>query len=200
MNKWIFFSLILLFAACDSTKKTTNTSAAETNKCKIPGVIKDYTGLDGCQFLIELENGEKWMPVKVNDESFVMADGVAILFAYKEVKDAVSTCMTGSKMIEITCIKKSDSKPNVPECKDISDPLTVKWMKDLMDQKQVTKVMKYNFRDGWAYMLFSPKNRYLYDCQGTNLCPPEKEIRDCFNRYLPLLSDSREIYNEGPDE
>ena len=65
MQKSMLFLIATLLFACGGTKKTTDGGSMQGNditiptstKCKIPGVVRDYTGMDGCQFLIELENG-----------------------------------------------------------------------------------------------------------------------------------------------
>jgi hypothetical protein len=81
----------------------TSTSACITN-----GTIKDFTGLDGCKFLIVLENGDKLLPAKVSDESFEFTDGQKIRFDFVELEDAMSICMAEKMIIEITCIKAID--------------------------------------------------------------------------------------------
>ena len=78
----------------------------EQSKCKTVATVKDFTGLDGCTFLIILENGDKLLPAKLNNESFTFRDGQKIRFDYKEMKDAMSICMAEKKIIEVTCIEE----------------------------------------------------------------------------------------------
>ena len=68
----------------------------------LKGTVKDYTGMDGCGYVIELDNGSKLEPVKV-DNTFTFADKQRVALSYKELKDLASICMVG-KMAEITSI------------------------------------------------------------------------------------------------
>lgn len=204
MNKWIFFALLLIFTACDPAKKaaknnstTDNSTTVEaTTKCKIPGTVKDYSSLDGCQWMIEGADGKKYLPMKVADDDFKFINGQEILFGYNEIEDAVNACMASNKIIEVTCIKSTGNiKPYVKDCVNTDDPGTVKWMAELIRLETPTRITKYNFRDGWAYMVFTKENRYLYDCQGTKLCPEaDGNSRDCLARYLPLIKNAKIIY------
>ncbi len=209
----LFFGLLLLLSACDTTKKTTNpaslqgdkTPITQTTKCKIPGVVKDYTGTDGCKFLIEMANGEKWLPNKINDASFKLKDGQQIIFGYKEITDAITVCMAESKVVEITCIKEVTEKVSKPtsnkECANASNPITVKWMTEIIRAENPNRITKYTYLDGWAYMIFTESKRSLYNCQGKKLCPDASgDTRTCLTQYLSSLSDPIQIYVEGPDE
>lgn len=61
------------------------------------------TGLDGCGFLIELDNGTKLNPVEYAVKSFNFEDGQRIRFSYKEV-DMMNVCMAG-QTVKITCLE-----------------------------------------------------------------------------------------------
>ena len=207
MQKCLFFSVLLLMFSCNANKPATSpeggtVSIPNTTKCKIKGIVKDFSGLDGCTFLIELENGERWLPVAVNDESFQLRDDQAILFGYQEATDMVSICMAESKMIEITCISeitKPEDRPVVPTCYDIENVADAPWMAEVVKTLQPFRIMKYTYLDGWAYLMLSKKGRKFYDCQGTDLCPPEKGDADnCLNQHLKLLSDGKTIYQAEP--
>ncbi len=213
IQKSLFFCCLLLLTACDSTKKTSNsgslqgdqTPISQTTKCKIPGVVKDYTGTDGCKFLIEMANGEKWLPNKINDASFELANGQNIIFGYKEVVDAISVCMAESKVIEITCIREVTEKVTKPDndrnCVDASNPMTVKWMAQVIRAENPSRITKYTYLDGWAYMVITTSSRSLYDCKGKKLCPDASgDPRACLTPYLSSLTDPIQIYVEGPDE
>lgn len=204
MNKWMFFALLLILSACDPAKKATkedtttdNKAMVEaTTKCKIEGTVKDYSGLDGCKWMIETKDGKKYLPMKVANENFTFIDGQEILFGYTEIKDGVSACMASNKIIEVTCIKSTGNvKPYVKDCVNTDDPTAVKWMAEVIRAEKPDRITKYNFRDGWAYMIFTKENRYLFDCQGTKLCPNEEgNTRDCLARYLPIIKNAKVIY------
>ncbi len=89
-----------------SCKTKKDVSNGENAECKTIATVKDFTGLDGCKFLIILENGDKLLPAKLNDESFEFHDGQKISFDYKELQDVMSICMAEDMAVEITCIKE----------------------------------------------------------------------------------------------
>lgn len=74
--------------------------------CKTTATVKDFSGLDGCKFLIVLENGDKLLPAKMIDENFAFKDGQKIRFDYKELQDVMSICMAEKLAVEITCIEE----------------------------------------------------------------------------------------------
>lgn len=95
----LYFFIFSCCLACGTNKQTNDNSMS----CKTNGTVKDYTGLDGCGLLIELENGDKLEPMEVADD-FELKDGQKIAFDYEEVEDVASICMVG-KIVRITCIK-----------------------------------------------------------------------------------------------
>jgi hypothetical protein len=69
----------------------------------VRGTIRDYTGLDGCAFVIELANGEVVEPGMVHDSTFVFEDGKKVWFSYRSLP-AASVCMVG-EVVEVLCIQ-----------------------------------------------------------------------------------------------
>lgn len=72
---------------------------------ELQGTVKDYTGLDGCGFIIELDNGEKLEPAEIVDTAFVLYDGQRVLVTFSELKDMGSICMVG-KIVRIETIEE----------------------------------------------------------------------------------------------
>ncbi len=95
----LFVSVMLILQACSSVDPI---FPGETE-----GTVKDYTGMDGCGFIIELENGDKLEPLQVADSNFVFHDGQKVIFTYTELKDVGSICMVG-KMVRIESIHEAD--------------------------------------------------------------------------------------------
>jgi hypothetical protein len=110
----LLLSLILLGTVTSCQKN----EIPQPNACGTLATIRDLRGLDGCGFVLELENGERLEPVydygfcgtpplpaptidKVN-----FADGKRVSIAYKVLPDRGSICMTG-KVVEITCISEA---------------------------------------------------------------------------------------------
>ncbi|MEM1321674.1 MAG: hypothetical protein AAGG75_15560 [Bacteroidota bacterium] len=179
MNKFLLALLLLCTLACSSNKK----SADGNGQCANEGTLVDYTGLDGCQFLIVMDNGEKWLPMKVSDENFTFVNGLRIRFDYIEKEGAISVCMAESKAVELTCIEAVEGeggKPNIPQCHKTKDPTTVNWMKEVLRKYPVTKVLRYDYIDGFAYFFRTKDKGYLYSCQGFFICEVEgKELSQC---------------------
>lgn len=70
----------------------------------VKGVVKDYTGLDGCGFVIELNSGEILEPAFVHDTTFVFHDNQKVWLSYKPLS-AASICMVG-EIVEVLCINE----------------------------------------------------------------------------------------------
>lgn len=61
----------------------------------ITGTVKDYTGLDACGFIIELDSGLKLEPALV-DADFRFKNNQRVMLKYTELKDRASACMVGT--------------------------------------------------------------------------------------------------------
>lgn len=73
------------------------------------GIVRDYTGLDGCGFIIELPDGKKLEPFYL-DSSFTMFDGQHVLVRYAILEDHASICMVGYAA-RIYSIRETDCGP-----------------------------------------------------------------------------------------
>jgi PKD repeat protein len=72
--------------------------------CSLTGTVVDYSGLDGCGLLIELDNGEVLEPAEVVP-NFTLKNGQRVRLAYTELEDYASICMVG-KIVRIDCIEE----------------------------------------------------------------------------------------------
>lgn len=98
MKYLIYLLLFSFIGACNSSKN------ANTMSCATTGVVKDFSGLDGCGLLIELADGSKLEPAEIVD-NFKLKDGQRIAFDYEELSDMMSICMAG-RIVRITCIRE----------------------------------------------------------------------------------------------
>ena len=91
------------------------------NPCGTLATVVDATGLDGCGFLLHLDDGtvlepmpavficgtppipEEFLNNALNE--FELADGQRVSIAYEPVDDMFSICMAG-QMVKITCIEE----------------------------------------------------------------------------------------------
>ncbi|MBN1416918.1 MAG: PKD domain-containing protein [Bacteroidales bacterium] len=86
-------------------------SLFDSRLCIHTGTVRDYTGLDGCHYIIELDSGPKLEPVHVPD-SFEFYDGQRVILGYEPLLDVASICMVGIPAY-ITCIREISE----PVCK-----------------------------------------------------------------------------------
>jgi hypothetical protein len=82
----------------------TGKSSNDSQTCKTRGVVQDFTGMDGCNLLIVLEDGKKLLPGQILNSSFQLAAGQKIRLDYRPI-DMMSICMTEDLIVEITCIE-----------------------------------------------------------------------------------------------
>ena len=91
----LFFACSLLLLACN--RSTCENAQAAT--------IVDYTGLDGCGLVIQLQNGTVLEPVNLNDFNLTPTDGMKVWVKYHELSSMASICMVGP-IVEIDCLSK----------------------------------------------------------------------------------------------
>ena len=91
------FSLLFLFACED-----------ETPGCDVPAVLLDYAGLDGCGFVLALED-EEVVEMGIFDEEpdFAFEDSMEVNISYEPMDNMASVCMVGP-IVRITCIEKAE--------------------------------------------------------------------------------------------
>jgi len=72
------------------------------------GYFKDMTGLDGCRFVIELDDGERIQPMNMNEFDIEPKDGMQVKLSYVIDKEAMSICMAGTtvQLVKIRVIEK----------------------------------------------------------------------------------------------
>lgn len=93
-------TLLLLSLLVIGCEKETAADAVEMES----GTLYDYTGLDGCSWIIQLADGTKFEPANLGDFPVTPEDGKQIYFTYTPL-DAGSICMVG-KVIEIQSIRE----------------------------------------------------------------------------------------------
>jgi len=189
MWKLIFVITLALGAGCKARPLPAGKS------CDVPGTVKDFTGLDGCGLLIELENGDLLNPVKLPDGTELKA-GQSIRFTYKTLEDMMSICMREKAFVEITCLELVAGNPAVPPgCADTANPFAVPWMDKAIDKHNPVQVIKYKFGGQWGYFFKALPTSYLYDCEGKLLCVTQgDENDDCHVTYLNRFTKGKIIW------
>jgi len=181
----IFFATVFLLAGCHCPKN------AAVN-CDTLGTVRDYSGLDGCRFLIELQNGDKLNPVKI-PEGFRLQDGQKITFSYNVLTDVMSICMAETQMVEITCIHETSEFTNA--CEDTMNPFAVAWMNKAFDRHNPTQILKYRNGEEWAYLFYAIPDSFLYDCHGNLICQSHGDAHDpCHRDYIDTFGKGKIIW------
>jgi hypothetical protein len=116
----LFIALLVSLNSCGLIGREEEVAPAG---CDTFATIKDLRGLDGCGFVLVLDNGEKLEPV-VTEQFFCATgfdqywpsfkgvepvDGKRVKIGYKQ-STRPSICMAG-KTVEITCITEVDTAP-----------------------------------------------------------------------------------------
>ena len=100
MKTLIYILTLLLFMNFPGCEKDDPNISGE-----IEGIVKDYTGLDGCGFIFELENGEKLEAAEIVDKDFTLYDNQRVALTYTELTGFGSICMVG-KIARIETIRE----------------------------------------------------------------------------------------------
>ena len=77
----------------------------ETLDCDIKATLRDYTGLDGCGFVLVLDNGEVLEMGGFDEEpGFQFNDGMEVSISYEEMQGMATICMVGP-VVRIMCME-----------------------------------------------------------------------------------------------
>lgn len=177
--KKLFFVLSAFFftaASCDRDHTT-------TNKCSIPAVVKNLSGLDGCSYAFQLNDGtiiEPYrmlycgtppLPKEITEDplyGFSWIDGKKVKISFTEIDSIVSTCMKG-KIAKITCLQ--DLEPD-KTCIEV----LINKIKSEDVRNPPAKIFQYTFYGSTVY--FVPQYccdfpSVLYDENCNAICQPD---------------------------
>ena len=80
--------------------------------CQTPATIKDLTGLDGCGFVLVLDNGQRLEPHGALWEAYAKHDGERVTISYSRSAMG-SICMVG-ETVELNCIQQQQGFCGTP--------------------------------------------------------------------------------------
>jgi hypothetical protein len=164
--------------ACSHSHPISARSGEERN-CQVEANVLDYTGLDGCRFLLELKNGHRLMPISIPDEEFLFSEGQVVQLSYEKQPDVFTACLTAADPVAITCIQqiKPGSKPGVPlvkrTCVDTRVPLSISWIKKLVLRNDVYEISRAYKGTQAFYILSGKLHVQVFDCYGQLQCEYE---------------------------
>ena len=117
MKKLLLLVLAIVFLiSCNQDDITLDKSKCDGTEA----TVRNLTGLDGCGYVFELNDGTRLEPVRlffcgtpplpkeVTEDAlynFQFVDGKKVRIGYEEATSSVSICMVG-KMVKITCIEE----------------------------------------------------------------------------------------------
>lgn len=120
MRLLAFVMIVFGFSSCneDGLRVSCDEGVAAT--------VRDLTGLDGCGFVFELQNGTRLQPYMIGYcgtpplpkeitenllYDFEWVDGKEVIIGFEEVEGAAGICMVGP-IVKITCLQEvvSDEK------------------------------------------------------------------------------------------
>ncbi len=94
-----------------------------TKNCGTSATVRDLTGLDGCGYVFELNDGTRLIPVwdigycgtpplpkEVTEDplyNFQFTEGKKVIIGYEERPKNATTCMAG-RPVKITCLEEPD--------------------------------------------------------------------------------------------
>lgn len=90
----LLFSLVILFASCNKAKKECPDATKAT--------LKDFTGFDGCNWVLQLENGFYLEPRNLDQFNITLEDNKKVWIRY-ETQLSPSICMVGD-VVSLLCI------------------------------------------------------------------------------------------------
>jgi hypothetical protein len=114
MLRIIVFIFVAVSFACSDND-------AISHDCSMRATIRDLSGLDGCGFVFELENGDRLQPVmkffcgtqplpkEMTEDplyNFSFEDGKVVFISWLPADDHASACMA-AELVEITCISEA---------------------------------------------------------------------------------------------
>ncbi len=96
--------------------------------CPIPATVRDFSALDGCGWMFELEDGKLLKPLIVGYcgtgpfpedhplapiNNFELRDGMKVRINYTPIPTFATVCMNGT-LVDITCMSKAEKEIVTP--------------------------------------------------------------------------------------
>ncbi len=164
----LLFILFITLSSCN----TKNAQQSSNDSCKYTGMIKDYSNLDGCGFIILSDSGEKLYVAK-GLEGQKLKDQQLIKYNFKPLDDIMTICMVESKVVEITCFEffgQAKEDPLPKRCAPVNSPMNSEWMNALEGKLDPVQIDRYEYEDGFGYHFICKKDEFFFDCDGNKIC------------------------------
>lgn len=149
------------------------------NSCERVVSIKEFTGLDGCGFLLEDKNVKLLLTANFNLKITGLPVGT-ILYASWEAQDAMaSICMKEDSIVTLKCLQNQGVVLEKGQaCPQMIDPYKSEWAAEIMQSFDPQKVTEIANGDTKLYRFDNASGALIFDCSGTFICfriPPETD-------------------------
>ncbi|GEM_PF-4050037 len=127
-----------------------NGQPATASSCTTQARIVDYSDLDGCRLLLQLDDGRLLLPQKWPKE-FVPQAAMRVRIGFEIVPEAVSICMVEDAVVRLSCIEPLEGiseRPQPLPCAYTNSPFEVPWMNQALDRYNPERIVRYTWRDG----------------------------------------------------
>ncbi len=207
MNYKIILLLSIGFIlGCNSSKQTSESNEnidkeESASLCQEEVTAKDFSDLDGCTMMLINEKGEKLLLAQ-NNQDIPIENGKSYKVGYKILQGMASICMAENAIIELTCIELIGAKSSTLNCKPSQNGFDDAFLKSLIDQNEIGRIERFDFADLWAYKVESLNKKWLYNCEGKELCGGDfRNFSECFATFRSELKNPKIIFQaEGPKE
>ncbi len=149
--------------------------------CSLFGTVLDYSGLDACGLVIQLDEGPILEPVEIVPD-FVLRPGQRVMLSFTELSNFASACMAG-KIVRIDCIQE------VSECHAYFWHHQLDWVSSLppvyqfvSDTSQTIVHWQWDLGDGTVSFEKSPTHRYEFSGYYT-ICLTTTDASKCSDTY-----------------
>jgi len=117
MRLFAFVMIVFMFSSCDEDGLRVSCDEG------VAATVRDLTGLDGCGFVFELEDGTRLepnrigycgtgpLPKEITEDplfDFEFIDGKRVIIGFEEVEGAAGICMVGP-IVKVTCLQEAVS-------------------------------------------------------------------------------------------
>ena len=175
------FALILLLLYSIPSCKVTK----DLIQCRTKAMVVDLSDLDGCGFVLQLEDESRLLATNIND--YDLTAGQSVFIDYKS-SDAMGICMAASSTVELTCV--------LPRPKLVCPALTSipenSWIQRRINQMNPKIVSQYKLKSAYIYRFETGEEYRWYDCYGNLICTG-KDATDC-TFALEQLSNKTDLW------
>jgi hypothetical protein len=86
--------MLIVFAGCRKRENCPDS---------IPGTMRDLRGLDGCSWVIELNDNRRLEAINIADFKIPLKDGKRVRLTYESLPGTASFCMVGP-VVKLNCM------------------------------------------------------------------------------------------------